>query len=385
MTVTAGFVLLCFVPALIVSAAATGLMRRWAPRWGLVDQPAARKVHREPTPLGGGVGIWFGVMLPMLAAQLAVVLLANNPAWREWLPEQIGVNWEAVLKRSGLMWAVLLGGTIPAVMGLLDDFKPLPWLPRLGVQVCLAAGIVAGGIRATVFVEAPLVGMILTGLWILILVNAFNFLDNMDGLSSGVALIAAVISAAVLLTSTGEPRWLVGGVLLVLAGSIAGFLVFHNWPPARIFMGDSGSYFIGWLLACLTVMGTFYEPDLPGRHVILAPLFVLAIPLYDFCSVVLIRLREGRSPFHPDKKHFSHRLVELGLQPRNAVLTIHLATLTTGLGALLLYRVTGWTGAVLIALLIGCVLAIVAILETTGRRSLNAQGEEQPPPPHPKD
>jgi UDP-GlcNAc:undecaprenyl-phosphate GlcNAc-1-phosphate transferase len=171
----------------------------------------------------------------------------------------------------------------------------------------------------------------------------------------------------VLLTSTGQPRWLVAGVLLVLAGSVAGFLVFHNWPPAKIFMGDAGSCFLGWMLACLTVMGTFYEQDLASRHVILAPLCVLAVPLYDFCSVVIIRLREGRSPFQPDKKHFSHRLVELGLQPRNAVLTIHLATLTTGIGALLLYRVKSWTGAGMIITLVGCVLAIVAILETAGR------------------
>ena len=96
---------------------------------------------------------------------------------------------------------------------------------------------------------------------------------------------------------------------------------------------------------------------------------ILAIPLYDFCSVVLIRLSERRSPFHPDKSHFSHRLVEIGFKPKHAVLTIHLATLTTGLGALLLYEVPGWEGAMLVAALIACVLAIVAILETVGIRN----------------
>ncbi len=156
--------------------------------------------------------------------------------------------------------------------------------------------------------------------------------------------------------------------MLVLAGSLAGFLC-HNWPPARIFMGDSGSYFIGLLLASLTILGTFYESRQGSRHVILAPLCILAIPLYDFCSVILIRLKQGRSPFHPDKSHFSHRLVELGLKPRNAVLTIHLATLTTGLGGLLLYRVTDWAAAMLVVALIACVLGIIAILETVGRRN----------------
>jgi len=366
-TFIVGFVLACFVPPLILSAVATGLMRRWAAKLGLVDQPGDRTVHTEPTPLGGGIGIWLGVIAPLAVAQLGVVLLAGSEERQAMLPAEIGVDWQEVLARSGQLWAVLLGGTLLAAMGLLDDLKSLSWKLRLLVQFCLAVAVVAGGTTATVFVELPYVGMALTVLWILVLVNAFNFLDNMDGLSSGVALIAAVMFAAVLLTSTGQPRWLVGGVLLVLAGSVAGFLVFHNWPPAKIFMGDAGSCFLGWMLACLTVMGTFYEENFASRHVILAPLCVLAVPLYDFCSVVIIRLREGRSPFQPDKKHFSHRLVELGLRPRNAVLTIHLATLTTGIGALLLYRVKSWTGAGLIVTLVGCVLAIMAILETAGR------------------
>ena len=135
-------------------------------------------------------------------------------------------------------------------------------------------------------------------------------------------------------------------------------------------MGDTGSYFIGVVLASMVVLGTFYEHGgaaQHGRHVILAPLCVLAVPLYDFASVLLIRLIERRSPFKPDKSHFSHRLVELGLKPKHAVLTVHLATLTTGLGALLLYRVADWSGAWLVIALVLCVLAIVAILETVGR------------------
>ena len=139
-------------------------------------------------------------------------------------------------------------------------------------------------------------------------------------------------------------------------------------------MGDSGSYFIGLLLACMTVLGTFFDYNNPqsvsggGKHVILAPLCILAIPLYDFCSVMLIRLSQGRSPFQPDKSHFSHRLVEMGLSRQQAVWTVYLATLTTGLGALLLYRVDVWADASLVVALIACVLAIIAILETVGRK-----------------
>lgn len=367
------FVVACVGPALVVSLLGTAAMRRLAPRLGLIDQPAARKVHREPTPLGGGVGIWLGVVLPLAAAWLAARVLEGESEMPAWLPAALAPHVGGVLFRGGRMWGLIGLGTVLAVMGLIDDRRALPWWPRLLVQGAVAVAAVVGlGVQATIFVPLPWVGVVASVLWILVLVNSFNFLDNMDALSSGIALIAAALTAAVLLTSTAEPRWFVAGVLLVLAGSLLGFLV-HNWPPARIFMGDSGSYFIGFLVACLTLLGTFYDTTTGSRHVILAPLCVLAVPLYDFGSVMLIRISQRRSPFHPDKSHFSHRLVELGLKPKYAVLTVHLATLTTGLGGLLLYQVPGWTGAALVMGLVACVLAIVAILESAGRR-LAARG-----------
>jgi UDP-GlcNAc:undecaprenyl-phosphate/decaprenyl-phosphate GlcNAc-1-phosphate transferase len=162
----------------------------------------------------------------------------------------------------------------------------------------------------------------------------------------------------------GSPRWLVAGFFLILAGSLIGFLC-HNWSPARIFMGDSGSYFIGFSIASMTVLGTFYTPDAADQHVMLAPFCVLAIPLYDICSVTLIRLREGRSPFAPDKRHFSHRLVALGFRPVIAVLIVILATLTTGLGGLALYAVPTWKAALIPVAMVACVVLIIAILEQT--------------------
>jgi UDP-GlcNAc:undecaprenyl-phosphate GlcNAc-1-phosphate transferase len=366
------FLAACLVPAFVISFAVTGLMRRLAPRWGLIDRPADRKMHRLPTALGGGIGIWLGIVVPLAAAQIAAFGLTRASSPLEWLPADVVVHLHGVLDRAGQMWSILAAATILAAMGLIDDIRDLPWLPRLLVQLAVACGLAAAGVRATIFLPIPWLGTAITIAWILVLVNAFNFLDNMDGLSAGVGLIAALLFAIVMLSSTSQPRWLVGGGLLVLAGSLAGFL-WHNRPPARIFMGDSGSYLIGLLLATMTVLGTFYEESDrgTGRHVILAPLCILAIPLYDFCSVILIRIRQRRSLFHPDKSHFSHRLVEMGLRPGHAVLTIYLATLTTGLGALLLYELREerrWTGALLIVALICCVLAIVAILETVGRR-----------------
>ena len=361
------FILACLLPSFVVAFFATAGMRRLAPRLGLIDQPAARKVHVTPTPLGGGVGIWLGVVLPLTAAHLAAFVLTRNDHLRGLVPAEVAIHLEGVLYRSGQMWAIVLGGTALACMGLLDDLKSLPWQPRLGLQACVAAGLAAYGVHATVFAPQPWIGIVLSIVWMMVLVNSFNFLDNMDGLSGGIALVAALVMSVVMLTATREPHLLVAGVLLTLVGALAGFLC-HNRPPARIFMGDSGSYFIGLLIATMSLLGTYYEPDSGSRHVILAPLCILAVPLYDFCSVMIIRLSQKRSPFHPDKSHFSHRLVELGLKPQSAVLTIHLATLTTGLGGLLLYHVPGWSGAFLVMALIGCVLSIIAILETVGRK-----------------
>jgi UDP-GlcNAc:undecaprenyl-phosphate GlcNAc-1-phosphate transferase len=157
-------------------------------------------------------------------------------------------------------------------------------------------------------------------------------------------------------------------MLAVLVGALLGFL-WHNRPPARIFMGDSGAYFLGFLLAAGTLLASYTGYATPRRHAILAPVVVMAVPLYDMLSVIVIRLRSGRSPFAADKNHFSHRLVDLGLTPAQAVLTVYLATAACGLAALLLHRVDTM-GAVLLVLLVACLLGLIAILETTARRTI---------------
>ncbi len=357
-------VLGCLLPAFWVSFLATGAMRWIAPRFGLIDRPSARKVHLIPTPLGGGVGIWAGVVIPFAIAQL--LLLTMRPQIENWLPASLLIHLEGAAFRSTELWVILSGGTILAVAGLLDDFRPLPWLPRLLLQLGVAMAVVCYGVRATLFVADPWVGGVLTVAWCVVLVNSFNFLDNMDGLSAGIGLISSVMFALIMLSRPDEPRWLIAGFFLVLAGALVGFLC-HNWSPARIFMGDAGSYFLGFTMACMSVLGTYYTEADGRQHAILAPFCVLAVPLYDICSVILIRLREGRSPFQADKRHFSHRLVAMGLTKVQAVLTVHLATLTTGLGGLLLQQVSNWWGAMIILAMVGCVLLIIAVLEAAPR------------------
>ena len=289
---TTQFVLACVIPSFLVSVSVTGAMRWIAPRLGLVDHPAARKVHKVSTPLGGGIGIVCGVVVPLVCADIAVRTLAGNQEFQRQLLKDVNLSAEGILSRASQLRWILGAGLVLSAVGLIDDRKSLHWFPRLVVQIGVACGLVFGaGIHATLFSPELLVGEIASVFGILVLVNEFNFLDNMDGLSSGIALIAAVVLTTVMLTSTGQPHWLVAGMMLVLIGSLSGFLC-HNWYPARIFMGDTGSYFIGLLMACATLLGTYY--DYAGsRHVILAPLCILAVPLYDFTSVMLIRTLQG--------------------------------------------------------------------------------------------
>ncbi len=199
----------------------------------------------------------------------------------------------------------------------------------------------------------------MTVLWIVAMTNAFNFLDNMDGLAASVGLIAAALFAGAQVEAGGL---FVPAVLLVLVGALGGFLV-HNRHPARLFMGDAGSNFLGFLLGALTVAGTFYRYE-ASPFSVLAPPLVMAVPLYDAASVILIRLREGRSPFLGDRRHFSHRLVGRGLTPPQAVRTIDLVTLAAGLGALLLHRLDA-AGACAVVAQAACLLGVVAILEVS--------------------
>lgn len=356
----------CLLSGFVISFAVTLAMRSLAPRWGLLDQPNARKVHVIPTPLGGGVGILLGVLLPLIALQGLAWWIGRGDAPPGWLPAELATHIAGLANRWGQLWCIVAAGVIIAALGLIDDVRALRWQPKLLVQLAVAGALVSGGVRGTVFVEWPWLGAALSLVWIATLVNALNFLDNMDGLSAGIGTIAALIFAAIMLTGTSRPHWFVAGFLLLLAGAQLGFL-WHNKPPAKIFMGDTGSCLIGLWLSCLTLVGTFYDYHQTGPHVILAPLCVLAVPLYDFISVMLIRLSQGRSPFHADKSHFSHRLVELGLSRPQAVMTIHLLTLATGLAGLLLYQVPGWSGALLIVGMVVNVLAVIAILETVGR------------------
>lgn len=364
------------LPSMVITWAAAYLIRAIGPRLGLVDKPGHRKVHSKVMPTAGGLAIWLGIVLPLAMGQFLLWNVDPTSGVIHDLgmqvPEFVRPHLAGLAEQSDRLWVLLAGGSVLMILGLVDDRRGIDWRLRLGVQAGMATALVLQQWRLSLFLDVPLVTGALSVFWIVGLVNSFNMLDNMDGLSAGVATIAAAMLAAVMLLAPApmshQPQLFVGGFLLVLVGALIGFL-WHNWPPARLFMGDTGAYLVGYLLAAMTLSATFTGENLPS-HAILAPLCVLAVPLYDTATVIFIRLREGRSPFVGDKSHFSHRLVELGMTKTQAVLTIYLTTATCGLGALLLHQVN-WTGACVILLLVACVLLLVGVLETAGRRGRN--------------
>jgi UDP-GlcNAc:undecaprenyl-phosphate GlcNAc-1-phosphate transferase len=366
------------LPSFFAALAATAIIRHLAPRWGLIDKPAARKAHTTPTPLGGGIAIWLAIVLPLAVGLIVVPLIQQEVLPETILPAFAVPHVPGIIQQAGKLAGLLIAATVLMLMGLADDARGVAWQWRLLVQTAVAAACVLliDDLRLTIFLNLPLLTGALSVLWIVGLINSFNMLDNMDGLSGGVAAIAAAILAAILLMApdptTHQPQLFVAGLLLVVVGSVLGFL-WHNRPPATIFMGDAGSYVLGFFLAVASLLATYasYQPtsDAPGRHAVLAPLCVLAVPLYDMVTVLAIRVANGRSPFEADKNHFSHRLVDLGLTKPQAVLTIYLTTATCGLAGLLLHQVNA-TGAVLIVLLVICILAVIAIIETAARRKV---------------
>jgi len=361
-----------FVFALVVSLLCVPFARKLALKLGVVAKAHPDKAATGPTPLLGGAAIYISFAATILIHLALLLALGESSFLQRIVPpkvlHQIQEVIPGVIKQSGQLLSILLGGLLIAVLGIIDDKRELRPVWKLVGQIVCSLVVILSGIRITVFIPGFLPSCLLTVLWIVALTNAFNFLDNMDGLSAGVAAISGAIFLAV--AAEAPAQFFVSALLLCLVGAVLGFLI-YNFPPARIFMGDAGSTFIGYMLGVLTAMLTFYKAG-GGLFRVLAPLVILALPLYDFTSVVLIRLSERRSPFKPDKRHFSHRLVALGLTPRQAVLTIYLVTFSLGVSATLLRAVRG-VRAVTVFVQVLVVIAVIWILEHAGSKR-NAGG-----------
>ncbi len=351
--------LAAFVGASLTAAALTLAVRQVSRRVGFVDRPnEPHKQHAAPVAYGGGVAIFLTIALPLVAATaLARVWIAGGPP--AWLPAFVQEHLPGMASKLTETIAIVAGGLILLGLGLWDDLSALPAWPKFGVQLIVAVLLAAFfGVRIMEFLPAPL-SVVVTVVWIVFVTNAFNFLDNMDGLCAGVAAICGAIFA---LSAAAAGQVFVPALAWTVVGAAVGFLLF-NFAPATIYMGDAGSTVLGYFLAVLTALTTFYDERLELQpYGVLVPPVVLAVPLYDAISVIVRRLRAGHSIFRGDRRHFSHRLVQRGLPTRAAVLTIYLATGATSLSAVLLPH-ADWGAACMIFAQCACVVTIIAILE----------------------
>jgi len=290
-----------------------------------------------------------------------MTLLWRTHGAPDYLPELLSLHLPGLISRRKMLIALFLAAAILHIMGLIDDKRHLgPWL-KLLIQIASAAILTTfGDIRFDFFIPYPFVTTILSILWMVVIINAFNFLDNMDGLSAGIGIICA---AMILYAAFSSGQVFVSALLVILIGTLSGFLVF-NFAPAKIFMGDAGSLLVGLLISVAAIRTTyFHQQDQAGVWFnTLMPLIVLAVPLYDFISVTVLRLAQGNSPFIGDQQHFSHRLVKRGMSRRQAVITIYIATACTGLGATILHQLSG-LGCLLVFVQTLLILLIIAILE----------------------
>jgi UDP-GlcNAc:undecaprenyl-phosphate/decaprenyl-phosphate GlcNAc-1-phosphate transferase len=328
--------------AFLTTLAGVPLWRRWCVRIGLVDDPGHRKIHDQSIPLAGGLGVITGLLLPLLAASLW--LLLQSPAAS---PESASPGELSGLKHSSVyllgygfshraleLAGILTGAVGMLLLGLLDDKYELRAGFKFSGQILVALLVAASGTRITLFVPSVMFSYAITVLWILTLVNAFNFMDNMNGLCAGLGAIAAWYFAGI---AAANGQYLVALIAFQSFGALLGFLP-YNFPRASAFLGDSGSHLTGYVLAVLAILPHFYTARKPSRWAVLAPLLVLLVPLLDMAWVVILRWRLGRPIYVGDTNHLSHRLLRLGLTPAQAVLLIWILAAVAGAAAYLLRR-----------------------------------------------
>ncbi len=312
-----------YLAALLAGSAATALSlpfwRAWCRKAGLVDDPGHRKIHAEAIPLAGGPAVLSGLLIPILVGAAAV--------WAGMLDaetsEKLGYGFT---RRFGQLLAILGGGAGMLLLGALDDRIELRAGTKFAGQFIIAAAVAAAGIRITLFVPSPVFHYVVTVLWILTVTNAFNFSDNMNGLCGGLGAIAALLFGGI---SAVHGQYLVAALSFLIGGALTGFLPF-NFPRATVFLGDSGSHLVGFLMAVLAILPHFYTEENPRMFAVLSPLLILAVPLADLVWVVLLRWRQGRPFYVGDTNHISHQLVRRGLKPARAVALIWLSAAVLG-------------------------------------------------------
>ena len=365
-----------FAVAALVAAGTTPLVRRFAMKVGAIDHPSDRKVHPKPTPTLGGLAIFLAFLAALGVAYLIPTLREN------------------VLRTTSEPIGVLLAGLVIVALGVYDDVRPASVPAKVAGQVLAAGVMILAGIQLVFFwfptqgviVLGPDLGVPLTVLWILAMVNAVNLIDGLDGLAAGVVVIASVAFFAFTFMgerAVGAPPSAATMLSAIAAGAALGFLPF-NFHPARIFMGDSGSMLLGVILAGATISGVGKTVQAPGETElavlalpIIVPVMVLAIPFLDVVFAIGRRMRRGRPVTHADKEHLHHRLLEIGHSHREAVLLIYFWSAVLAGSALAISFIDSQATALALLLLAVAIVALTLfprLVRGNGRAEEGANG-----------
>jgi len=319
-----------FATAFIISLLLTPTLRAVASNYGFMAEPSMSRWHKKPKPLLGGAAIAISFYIGALL----------------------------FLKAVAPVWIAILIPLIPFSVGLWDDLQEISPQTKLVGIIVAAAVLIALGYQLA-FTDIPPLNIFITIIWILGITNAMNLLDNMDGLSAGIAFIA---TSFLIYFFAINGRWEMVTVTALFSGSLLGFLI-YNFHPASIFMGDAGSLFIGFLLSALP-MATGFQPTTSLFSVLIVPALILLIPIFDTTFVTIMRILTGRAVSQGGKDHTSHRLVAIGLTEKEAVLTLYVLSFFTG-GLALLVRVLKLHIAIAIIPL--CLLVLVFLGAYLGR------------------
>lgn len=345
------FMIFAFIVSFAFTFATTPLVRRFAFKIGAIDIPKDnRRMHKKPTPRIGGLAIIFGFTV--------ATLCFAQPSRR--------------------LYGTLAGAAIIAVMGVIDDCKNLPAKLKFVIQIIAALVVVfAGDIKIDVFTNPNFLSdnpywvlpewlsVTLTVIWIVFITNAVNFIDGLDGLAAGVSAIMS-ISLVFISIRVGEYSIAILGIALM--GSCFGFLPF-NFNPAKIFMGDTGSTFLGFMLATLSIQGVFKSYAVISFAV---PLLILGLPLFDALFAMIRRILRGQSPMTADRGHLHHRLVDMGFSQKQTVFILYAISGVLGITAVLLAE----SGVLRALLLVICVLILLLIGSMLGKNSYVHQHQD---------
>ena len=349
------YVLLALLAAAIISCLTTPLVKTLSVKYGAVDVPRdGRRMHDHPIPRMGGLAIFFG-----FTASVLIFVGLNNA-------------------KKGM----LAGAVIIVILGVLDDKYSLPAKPKFLVQIIAALVAVLAGSRIEVlsnpniFSADPVwelgwLSIPVTVIWIVAITNAVNLIDGLDGLACGVSTIS---SATMLIIALMFSELDVAVMMAALAGACIGFLP-YNFNPAKIFMGDTGATFLGFIMATVSVEGMFKM----YIHIsFVAPFLMLGLPIFDVCFAVVRRLSHGQSPMHPDRGHVHHRLIDMGFSQKQAVGVLYVISAILGLSAVVL-TATNAVRAMLFLLAMGVTVAVAwrVFLVVPSHQEKNDSGEKE--------